>query len=73
MEATQSHLDQILDEIASLSLDEQEMLLDLLKKRHVELKRLRIAREVREAQREHKKGLTKRGTVEDLIKDLESD
>jgi len=73
MEATQSLLDQILDEIASLSLDDQEMLLDILKKRNVEQKRLRIAREVREAQREHKKGLTKRGTVEDLIKDLESD
>jgi len=73
MEATQSHLDQILDEIASLSLDEQEMLVDILKKRHIEQKRLRIAREVREAQREYKKGLTKRGTVEDLIKDLESD
>jgi hypothetical protein len=73
MEANQSHLDQILDEIASLSLDEQEMLLDLLKKRNIEQKRLRITREVREAQREHKKGLTKRGTVEDLIKDLESD
>jgi CHASE3 domain sensor protein len=73
MEANQSHLDQILDEIASLSLDEQEMLLDLLKKRNIEQKRLRIAREVREAQREHRKGLTKRGTVEDLIKDLESD
>ena len=73
MEANQPHLDQILDEIASLSLDEQEMLLDLLKKRNIEQKRLRIAREVREAQREHKKGLTKRGTVEDLIKDLESD
>ena len=73
MEATQSHLDQILDEIASLSLDEQEMLVDILKKRHIEQKRLRIAREVREAQREYQKGLTKRGTVEDLIKDLESD
>ena len=73
MEATQSHLDQILDEIASLSLDEQEMLVDILKKRNIEQKRLRIAREVREAQREHKKGLTKRGTVEDLIRDLESD
>jgi CHASE3 domain sensor protein len=73
MEATQSHLDQILDEIASLSLDEQEMLLDLLKKRNIEQKRLRVAREVKEAQREHKKGLTQRGTIEDLIKDLESD
>lgn len=73
METTQSHLDQILDEIASLSLDEQETLLDILKRRMVEQKRLRIAREVREAQREHKGGLTKRGTVEDLMKDLESD
>jgi hypothetical protein len=73
MEATQSHLDQILDAIASLSLDEQEVLLDILKKRHIEQRRLRIAREIREAQREHKKGLTKRGTVEDLMKDLESD
>jgi hypothetical protein len=73
MEATQSHLDQILDEIASLSLDEQEMLVDILKKRNIEQKRLRVAREVKEAQREHKQGLTKRGTIEDLIKDLESD
>ena len=73
MEATQSHLDQILDEIASLSLDEQEMLIAILKKRNIEQKRLRVAREVKEAQREHKKGLTKRGTIEDLIKDLESD
>ena len=73
MEVTQPHLDQILDEIASLSLDEQEMLVDILKKRNIEQKRLRVAREVKEAQREHKKGLTKRGTVENLIKDLESD
>ena len=73
MEVTQPHLDQILDEIASLPLDEQEMLLDILKKRNIEQKRLRIAREVKEAQREHKQGLTKRGTIEDLIKDLESD
>ena len=73
MQAAQSHLDQILDEIASLSLDEQEMLVDILKKRNIEQKRLRVAREVKEAQREHKKGLTKRGTIEDLIKDLESD
>jgi hypothetical protein len=73
MDATQSHLDQILDEITSLSLDEQKMLLDILKKRHIEQDRLRIVREVREARREHKKGLTKRGTVEDLMKDLESD
>ena len=52
MAVNQSHLDQILDEIFSLPLDEQEMLLDILRKRNIEQKRLMIAREVREAERE---------------------
>jgi transcriptional regulator with AAA-type ATPase domain len=66
-------LDNFLDEFSRLPIEDQEMLLDLLKKRNIEEKRMRIVREVKEAQREHKKGLTNRGTVEDLIKDLESD
>lgn len=66
-------LDNFLDEFSRLSLEDQEMLLDLLKKRNIEQKRMRIVREVKEAQREYKKGLTKRGNVEDLMKDLESD
>jgi len=66
-------LDNFLDEFSRLSIEDQEMLLDLLKKRNIEQKRMRIVREVKEAQREYKKGLTKRGTVEDLMKDLESD
>jgi DNA-binding NtrC family response regulator len=73
MEATQSHLDQILDEIASLSLDEQEMLVAIIKQRHIERKREQILRDSRETMRAYKKGLTKTGTVEDLIKDLEND
>jgi DNA-binding NtrC family response regulator len=73
MEATQSHLDQILDEIASLSLDEQEMLINIVKKRHIERKREQILRDSRETLRAYKKGLAKRGTVDDLMKDLESD
>jgi hypothetical protein len=39
MEASQSQLDHILDAIASLSLDEEEMLLNIIKKRHIERKR----------------------------------
>jgi hypothetical protein len=73
MEATQSHLDQILDEIASLSVDEQEMLINIIKKRHIERKREQILRDSRETMRACKKGLAKRGTVDDLLKDLESD
>ena len=72
MEATQSHLDQILDEIASLSLDEQDMLINIIKKRQIERKREQILRDSRETMRAYKKGLAKRGTVDDLLKDLES-
>ncbi len=73
MEASQSHLDQILDEIASLSLEDQEMLLNIVKKRHIEKKREQILRDSRETMRAYKKGLAKTGTVADLMKGLESD
>ena len=42
MEVTQSHLDQILDAIASLSLEDQEILLNVVKQRHIEKKREQI-------------------------------
>ena len=70
---TQPNLDQILDSIASLSLDEQEILLTIIKQRHIERKREQILRDSRETMRAYKKGLAKTGTVGDLIKDLESD
>jgi DNA-binding NtrC family response regulator len=73
MEATQSHLDQILDEIASLSLDEQEMLLNIIKQRHIERRREQILKDSRETMRAYKRGLAKRGTVYDLMRDLSSD
>ena len=73
MKVTQPHLDQILDEIASLSLDKQEILLTIIKQRHIERKREQILRDSRETMRAYKKGLAQKGTVEDLIKDLESD
>ena len=73
MEAPQSRLDHILDAIASLSLDEEEMLINIAKKRHIERKREQILRDSRETMRAYKKGLAKRGTVDDLLMDLESD
>ncbi len=73
MEANQSHLDQILDEIASLSLEDQEILLNIIKQRHIEKKREQILRDSRETMRAYGKGLAQTGTVADLLKDLESD
>jgi hypothetical protein len=65
--------DHLLTEFSQLPLEDQEMLLDILKKRTIEQKRMRVAQEVREAQEEHRRGLTRKGTVEDLIKDLAGD
>lgn len=73
MEASQSQLDQILDEIASLSLEDQEMLLNIVRNRHTEKKREQILRDSRETMRAYKKGLAKMGTIDDLMKDLGSD
>jgi hypothetical protein len=73
MEATQSQLDQILDEIAALSLEEQEILMNIVKQRHIERKREQILRDSRETMRAYNRGLAQQGTVDDLLKDLERD
>jgi hypothetical protein len=65
--------DHFLDEFSHLTIEDQEILLDILRKRNIEQKRMRIVREVREAQSEYRQGLTRKGTVQDLIKDLESE
>ncbi len=73
MEVTQSHLDQILDEIASLSLEDQEILLNIVKQRHSEKKREQILRDSRDTMHAYRKGMVKKGTVNDLMKDLAGD
>lgn len=61
MEATQSHLDRILDEIASLSLEDEEIVLNVVKQRHIERKRERILKDSRETMRAYKKVRPKKG------------
>ncbi|AEB10639.1 hypothetical protein [Desulfobacca acetoxidans] len=65
--------DHLLTEFSQLSLEDQEMLLDILKKRTIEQKRMKIVQDVKVAQREHRKGLTRKGTVDDLVRDMGSD
>jgi hypothetical protein len=59
--------------IASLSLDDQEMLIKIIKQRHIERQREQILKDSRETMRAYKKGAAKRGTVDNLMRDLESD
>jgi hypothetical protein len=60
-----------LEIIESLPEDQRETLLEIVKHRLVEERRDRLARSIKEARGEYKRGDFKRGTVEDLRRDLE--
>ena len=57
--------------IESLPEDQRESLLEIVKHRLIEERRDRLARSIKEARGEYKRGDFKRGTVEDLRRDLE--
>jgi hypothetical protein len=59
-----------LDVIESLPETQQEDLLNLVHRRLIEQRRERIIRGVREARREYARGEVKKGSVDDLMKDL---
>jgi sporulation protein YlmC with PRC-barrel domain len=53
-----------------MPLDDQSMLVELINKRIIEKRRAELVAEVQEARVEFKRGEVKRGTFEDLMKDL---
>ena len=62
-----STLDAILEEVSRLSLEEQEMLDEILHKRIIEEKREEIYRNYQDSLSDYKKGQIKTGTVKDLF------
>lgn len=60
----------ILEEIESLSLEEQEDLIQILKQRHIELRREAIAANVAQARQEYQQDNVFRGTVDSVIAEL---
>ena len=61
----------LINSVESLPLDDQSMLVELINKRINEKRRAELVSEVGEAREAFRKGEVKRGTVEDLMKDLE--
>jgi hypothetical protein len=59
-----------LDIIESLPESQQEDLIELIRRRLIEQKRQKIAKCIREARKEYAKGEVKKGTVDDLMKEL---
>jgi hypothetical protein len=64
-------LDEILDRVDEMPLEDQDVLVDLIKNRFKERRREEILANARQTLDEYKKGLTSRGTVSDLLRDLE--
>ncbi len=65
-----SKLDQVLESIEVLPVEDQEMLVELLRNRLVERRRDEIAKNIAQAQKDYEKGNVFRGSVEAVIAEL---
>jgi len=66
-------LNRIIDDFNELSFEDKEYSIELIQKQLIEAKRERIVRRSKEVETNLRKGKVKRGTMEDLLKDLEND
>jgi ribosome recycling factor len=60
-----------LEIIESLPEEQRESLMEIVKHRLIEERRDRLAQIIKEAKEEYKNGEFKKGTIEDLLRDLE--
>jgi predicted RNase H-like HicB family nuclease len=61
---------QILDLIETLPGEQQETLIDIIKRRLIDLRRTELAVSIKETRTDYKKGNVKSGSVGDIMKDL---
>jgi len=59
-----------LDIVESLPEDQQEDLIDIIRRRLIEHRRENLAEHIREARGEYMRGEVHRGTVDDLMKEI---
>lgn len=60
----------LLESVEALSVEEQELFIDLVRRRLVERRRAEIAVNITRAQEEYQAGQVQRGTVDELIAEL---
>lgn len=66
-------LDYALDVVMQLSLEQREMLIDIVRRRDIEGRRQEIAREAREALEALRRGELKPMSVEEMIQELHAE
>ena len=68
--ATSLSFQDLVEAVESMPLDDQSMLIELINMLILEKRRADLFYEVKEARDAFKRGEVKRGTIEDLLKDL---
>ncbi len=68
-----TNLNDFLESISKLPLDDQLMISEIIHKRVIEEKRKKLAESINESKEEYKANKTKGGSIEDFIKDVESE
>ena len=69
---TQNILDEILGKVDEMPLEDQDLLVELIRNRYKEKRREDIMANARQTLEEHKKGLTSKGTPSDFFRELEA-
>jgi hypothetical protein len=70
---TSTNLNDFLESVSKLPLDDQLMISEIIHKRVTEEKRKKLADSNKESKEEYKANKTKRGSVEDFLKDVEGE
>jgi len=72
MEA-KTKFNEILDKVEKMPLDDQNLVIEILRNRYIEFRREEILKNAQGTLEEYKSGLTSHGKVADLLKDIETD
>ena len=68
---SRSVFDEILDKVEGMPLEDQNMMIEIIRNRYKEKRREEIVRHAQETLQEYRKGLTSKGSVADLLQELE--
>ena len=72
MQIESSEIQRVLDAVESLPVDDQMLVIDVVSRRLIQQRRAGLVAEVDEARVAYRAGEVRRGTVEDLLGDLDS-
>lgn len=65
-----SQFQEVIDVVEAIPKDDQSLLIDIIKQRLVEYRREVLAKEIDEAREAYHRGNVKRGTVDELMREL---